>query len=337
MAIKVNSCLIWGVTYFASGVFYSENGMYIMSRSSRAGNGYQIHQALLSSSIPPLSPDEKIRLTSWLVSQRIQGVGIPEITQSVLDFVKSTRPLQVHERADRLLKHLAEKSTTAGQVLEIGTEGDRDSYGGWVPGKSPTIWASMAWSESSSWEEVRFFLGYLKEQGFIATKEIGSSWAIVNVTINGYSHIAEVSASRDLTQAFVAMWFDNSMDAVFDNGVEPAIKGAGYCAFRIDRKPDLDKIDDEIIAEIRRSRFLVADFTQGEDGARGGVYFEAGFAHGLRIPVIYTCRSDMVDKLHFDTRQYAHIVWNTPEELRDGLKNRIMARLGEGPGLQSNP
>ena len=307
--------------------------MYFISRSPRAGNGYKVHEALVSSSIPPISPDEKTRLTSWLVSQRIQGVAIPEITQSVLDYVQTIRPLQVHERADRLLKHLAEKSTTAGQLLKIGTEGERDSFGGWTQGKSPTIWASMAWSESSSWEEVRFFLGYLEEQGFIATKGTVNGWAIVNVTINGYSHIAEVSANRDLTQAFVAMWFDNSMDAVFDNGVEPAIKGAGYCAVRIDRKPDLDKIDDEIIAEIRRSRFLVADFTHGDNGARGGVYFEAGFAHGLGIPVIYTCRGDMVDKLHFDTRQYAHIVWDTPEFLRGELKNRIIARLGEGPSL----
>ena len=100
---------------------------------------------------------------------------------------------------------------------------------------------------------------------------------------------------------------------------------------RIDRKADVNKIDDEIIAEIRRSRFLVADFTHGEDGARGGVYFEAGFAYGLGLPVIYSCRADMVEQLHFDTRQYYHIVWESPEELRDGLAQRIEALIGAGP------
>lgn len=326
-------CLIWGETYSASGVFYPETDMYLITRSPRAGNGYKIHRALLGSCIAPLAPDERIRLTTWLVSQRMQGVRIPEITQTVLDYIKSTRPLQVHDRAYRLLKHLAEKSATAGQTLAIGTEGVRDSLGGWMQGESPSIWASMAWSESSSWEEVRFFLEYLKEKGFLATKGQVVSSALVNVTIDGYSHIAEVASSRDLAQAFVAMWFDKSMDAIFDNGLKPGIKDAGYCAFRIDRKPDLDKIDDEIIAEIRRSRFLVADFTQGEDGARGGVYYEAGFAYGLDIPVIYTCRSDMVDKLHFDTRQYAHIVWDNPEYLRGELRNRIISRIGVGPVL----
>ena len=116
----------------------------------------------------------------------------------------------------------------------------------------------------------------------------------------------------------------------------PELKEQAYRPFIISQKPDVNKIDDEIIAEIRRSRFLVADFTHGEKGARGGVYFEAGFAQGLGIPVIYTCRYNMVDELHFDTRQYAHIVWNTPEDLRNELKNRIMARIGEGPGVQTN-
>ena len=104
---------------------------------------------------------------------------------------------------------------------------------------------------------------------------------------------------------------------------------------RIDRKQDVIKIDDEIIAEIRRSRFLVADFTHGKDGARGGVYFEAGFALGLGIPVIYTCREDAIDEIHFDTRQYHHTTWKDPEDLRDKLEKRILALIGEGPGVSS--
>ena len=127
------------------------------------------------------------------------------------------------------------------------------------------------------------------------------------------------------------MWFDDEMNDVYNDGIEPAIIDAGYRPVRIDRKPDVNKIDDEIIAGIRRSRFLVADFTHGEGGVRGGVYFEAGFAFGLNIPVIYTCREDAIDKLNFDTRQYHHTAWSRPEELRRDLKNRILALIGEGP------
>ena len=102
-------------------------------------------------------------------------------------------------------------------------------------------------------------------------------------------------------------------------------------AQRIDRKEHSNKIDDEIIAEIRRSRFVVADFTCEREKVRGGVYYEAGFALGLGLPVIWTCRKDCLDYLHFDTRQYNHIVWETPEELYARLKARIGAFIGDGP------
>ena len=83
------------------------------------------------------------------------------------------------------------------------------------------------------------------------------------------------------------------------------VRAAGYDPLRIDRVEHVAKIDDEIVAQIRRSRFVLADFT----GHRGGVYFEAGFALGLNLPVIWTCRQDAVDQLHFrhPPIQYPHL------------------------------
>ena len=81
---------------------------------------------------------------------------------------------------------------------------------------------------------------------------------------------------------------------------------------------------------------MVADFTQGKTGARGGVYYEAGFAHGLGIPVIFTCRNESLDKVHFDTRQYNHIVWTDPAKLRTDLRNRIAAVIGDGPNRRAD-
>ena len=129
------------------------------------------------------------------------------------------------------------------------------------------------------------------------------------------------------------MWFDDSMKDAYENGIKLGIEDAGYNPLPINRKEHINKIDDEIIAEIRRSRFVVADFTHGDTGARGGVYYEAGFAHGLNIPVIFTCRKDVLEDIHFDTRQYNHIPWE-PEKLvefRKALADRISAVIGDGP------
>ncbi len=129
------------------------------------------------------------------------------------------------------------------------------------------------------------------------------------------------------------MWFDDSMTECYEKGIRPGIEEAGYVARRIDQKEHINRIDDEIIAEIRRSRFLVADFTQGADGARGGVYYEAGFASGLDLPVVYTCKKGVEKELAFDTRQYNHIFWENPGDLRESLRSRIVAVIGEGPDV----
>jgi nucleoside 2-deoxyribosyltransferase len=129
-------------------------------------------------------------------------------------------------------------------------------------------------------------------------------------------------------QAFVAMWFHETMDAVYTDGIAPAVEECGYIPVRIDKKEHSNRIDDEIIAEIRRSKFLVADFTSEPEKPRGGVYFEAGLAFGLNKPVIWTCHQDSLKFVHFDTRQFNHIVWSEAADLKKKLINRIGAVLG---------
>ena len=132
MVNYMHNCPIWGEPHEALGLWRPEIRTFEVSQSPRAGNGYKIDEVVLKSSVRSLAPDEMERLTTWLVDQRLQGVWIPEITEAVIDYVKNKRPLQVHERADRLLRHLARRSTRAGQVLDLGTEGDRNSYGEWI-------------------------------------------------------------------------------------------------------------------------------------------------------------------------------------------------------------
>lgn len=124
-------------------------------------------------------------------------------------------------------------------------------------------------------------------------------------------------------QAFVAMWFDDSTNNFFpiiENSLRDAI---GYKAMRIDSKQHNNKICDEIIAEIKKSKFLIADFT----GNRGGVYFEAGYAMGMGIPVIWIVHKNHIKDLHFDTRQYNHIVYNDSNDLYHQLRDRIEATI----------
>jgi nucleoside 2-deoxyribosyltransferase len=171
----------------------------------------------------------------------------------------------------------------------------------------------------------------LDESGFVRAT-FHSEGATVGPTVAGWQELDNLKRPRtDSAQVFVAMWFNKITDEAYINGIEPALSATGYRAIRIDKKEHNKKIDDEIIAEIRRSRFLIADFTCEPKNVRGGVYYEAGFAQGLGLPVIWTCKDTSLSDLHFDTRQYSHIVWRTPTDLGVQLRNRIGATIGDGP------
>jgi hypothetical protein len=74
--------------------------------------------------------------------------------------------------------------------------------------------------------------------------------------------------------------------------------------------------------------FVVADIT----GARGGVYFEAGFAKALSRDLFFCCRSDRFDTdRHFDTEHFQHTLWATPADLRAKLCDKVLGLKGVGP------
>ena len=189
---------------------------------------------------------------------------------------------------------------------------------------------ALARTESIDYSEVEYLANYLSKMDLLITSTNASPLNYCVVSVEVYSHLEDARHASRPNQAFVAMWFDTSMSELYDEGIRPAIEDAGYEACRIDQRDSIGKIDDEIVREIRRSRFMVADFTQGGDGNRGSVYYEAGLARGLGMPIISTCREDQMKTLAFDTRQYAHIGWNDLEALRKELADRIGASIGEG-------
>ena len=317
------TCPIWGTPATEYSTHGRDGGDV---DSPRAGGRYFISGtavAILKSRDASL----KARLTTWLIDQRHLGIDCPEVDSNTIKDAEARRPLPIRQRADRYLRYLASLAPYPGSSIPVFTPrvGHEDFL------------AALSWLESSvdpadadgQTQEVDFFGNYLEQQGWI---EFGKGRSDDRLTVAGHVRLAELEAAHTpSSKAFIAMWFDDSMNEAWEHGIAPAVRDAGYEPVRIDRKEHINKIDDEIVAEIRRARFLVADFTHGDLGARGGVYYEAGFAHGLNIPVIFCCRKDRLEEVHFDTRQYNHIVWETPGELRDLLAKRIAAVLGDGP------
>ena len=324
-------CAIWGTPAFR-GEYRGEDGTFI--NSPRAGGKYLISgtaEAILESNTDVIDNLQKARLTTWLVDQRRLGSSRPAINANLLEETSFYQNLQIINRADRILKYLEKMTSHIGERITYKVFRKMHQEVNLEPAET-TYLEVLAHSECTSYEELIFLINYLNQLEYIQFSSGSRNFGLCFLTVAGYKRLEVLSSTYTPSdQAFVAMWFNDLMKEPYENGIEPGIRDAGYESFRVDQKEHNNKIDDEIIAGIRESKFVVADFTQGEDGARGGVYYEAGFAKGLGREVIFMCHENSVNSLHFDTRQYNHIVWETPEELRKQLTNRIRAVVGQGP------
>lgn len=249
---------------------------------------------------------ERWKISSWVNESKPAIVGTVEIDTALQSAVPS-----LHHRADRMLRFIVSKYPSGTTFYD---------------GEVFTSLMSIGWNANST--ETRFMIGS------VLCNEMG----LLTHTDNRYYRVSPkgflyLEGRREAVSSvgFCAMWFSEEVQPLWKEVIEPAITAAGYEALRIDSKQHNGKIDDEIMASIRASKFVVSDFT----GSRGGVYYEAGFAHGLGLPVIFMCRENDLKDIHFDVRQYNCILW-TPEKLEEAqsqLKNRILATLGQGPKL----
>ena len=316
-------CFIWNrsAEYEPS----RRDGQFVVS--ARAGGRYFITGsaiAILKNRDEELPLKQKIVLSEWIFKQNYLG-KTPEVTSSMLSWSEAENIKSVSDRAHGLLLVI---NNSIESISDKITWFEYTSFMGGTADFPPEVYAACS---SDEVQDVEYLAGYLNNIGLISDWEDEVGFMI---TPSGFEYLNDSgNISADSDQVFVAMWFSEENDKAFFEGISPAIKESGFSPLRIDQKDHNNKIDDEIIKEIKKSKFVIADFTSGFTTscntliARGGVYFEAGYALGLGIPVIWTCHEGCIDYIHFDTRQYNHIVWKTPEDLQKKLIDRIAATI----------
>lgn len=254
-------------------------------------------------------PDEIRWRLSWATRSaseagaplRLLSADLKRTAESVAE------PQSPVEKADLLLKVLGSRTRALGERVGF------DPKMGW-----PLIYARGE-------REAARLLTSLKRLDYLSFLADGSG---IELTFKGWERLQALRLVPTVsTKVFVAMWFDPSMDPVFDDGIFPALQALGYDPIRVDREHFLGKIDDYIVKSIRESCMVVADFT----GHRQGVYWEAGFGFGLGLPVVYTCRESEIGDAHFDTRQYNHVCWTDAADLARKIRERIEATITNRP------
>jgi len=264
--------------------------------------------------IQSLSIQEKC-LLSGLTRERSE-TGLPlMIATDVIESLLELAPKRVFEKAMKLLAAIDRKTHWFGEDVAVhyGTD------------------YSLAYAQNSN--EFKAIRDYLCERGLLKSSKAGDMHGKQTLSLLA-DGIAELEKHQQMNldshKAFVAMWFteENNLKQVYSDQIAPGIREAGYEPMRIDFKEHNNDVVAEILSEIRQSRFLVSDFT----GQRNGVYFEAGFAMGLSLPIIWMCHEDEIEKCAFDTNHFNHITWKSDEtDLSARVRNRIIATIGKGP------
>lgn len=162
----------------------------------------------------------------------------------------------------------------------------------------------------------------------------------VHLTMAG---LAEITKDASNEQCFVAMWFNPHMDN-YRKSIKCAISKAGYDPVIADEVLHNDQIMPKVLELIKNSRFVIADLTSPKNDARGGVYYEVGYANGLGSQVILTCEEKCMEDVHFDLKQVMCYEWTNEngvlkhknQDFEEVITENILRNIGPGPGKNND-
>lgn len=138
-----------------------------------------------------------------------------------------------------------------------------------------------------------------------------------------------ISSNKNSQKVFIAMAFNTAYSDMIRSAIKKGCNYVGYTAETVYEGSYVGDINDRIISEINKSKFVVADYT----GNNYGVYYESGYARGRGIKIIETCNKDWfekkdnhgnkINKLHFDVEHRNMILWENEEDFAARLRDRL--------------
>lgn len=206
-------------------------------------------------------------------------------------------PVTIEDKADRLLQYLYRHSESPLQPVVIHRLSD-----------------SYNLTYSLNLQELVYIIERLKDELLI--ERIGTTFKL---TAEGWSKAEALSGGKRLKSCLVYLDHDTVNRADWAEQVFPRIEECGYSPLLGDDAQDSESSDYHV-RNITESKLVVADLT----GQSPEVYFAAGLALGLQIPVIWTVQSR--DAVNLPAGMFNHFqpfVWDNTEELADMMRQRL--------------
>lgn len=257
-----------------------------------------------------LETDEAKKLFSGYLRNNkpitITNEFINDKLQEILDYCQS---ISLDEKIYKIKNYIYQETTFLEEPIKINFE---------------NIYTLFYLKKS---EELARIIRYLNETKTMHLHDdISVKPCRVALTIEGFSKIeASFKEHSQSKKVFIACKFGTNYQDKLVETIKSACTACGFEANLVSDKMDNENISNKIISDIKKAKFIIADFT----GQNNGVYFEAGYGMGMKKEVIRLIRKGNIKKLHFDTKQFTHIEWeeNKWSELKSKLINQIDATI----------
>lgn len=209
-----------------------------------------------------------------------------------------TIPVTIEDKGIRLLQYLYRHSDRAGESVVIHP-----------------LSSNYNLTYSPNLQELVYIIDKLRNEQLIIRE--GTSFQL---TEQGWHEAAASAGGKKLKPCTILIANDENMSTEWQDRILPIIEQYGYLprllTYATTRTSDGEKYSLELIAD---SKLIIADLT----GQSPEVYFAAGYALGLSIPVIWSMNSRDADTLPVKIKEIRPIVWNSAEELISILQQRL--------------
>lgn len=136
--------------------------------------------------------------------------------------------------------------------------------------------------------------------------------------------LSDINVNTMAPKVFVVMQFKQEYNELYAEVIKPVCEQMGIKVVRVDESSKNGSIIQEIKKEIIESSFVIADITPDNPN----VYYEVGFAHGIKKSVILMC-NEQREKLPFDLVDVRTIFYRNSIAGNSAVKERLSKQIAE--------